>query len=75
MRQGMTPAVVGLLVGLGLGVIGGQVMASLLFAISPADAPTFAAVAVVLTCAAIAACLIPARAAAKVQPAATLKAP
>jgi putative ABC transport system permease protein len=75
MRQGMTPAVVGLLSGLGLGVIGGQVMASLLFAISPADAPTFAAVAVVLTCAAIAACLIPARAAAKVQPAATLKAP
>jgi putative ABC transport system permease protein len=75
MQQGMTPAVIGLVAGLSLGLAGGRVMASMLFSISPADAPTFAAVSVLMAGAALMACLIPARNAAKVQPSLTLKAP
>jgi ABC-type lipoprotein release transport system permease subunit len=50
-------------------------MTSMLYAISPADALTFAAVGLVMAGAALTACLIPARNAAKVQPSLTLKAP
>jgi putative ABC transport system permease protein len=75
LRQGMMPAAIGLLAGLGLGVAGGRLMTSMLYAISPADALTFAAVGLVMAGAALTACLIPARNAAKVQPSLTLKAP
>lgn len=74
-RQGMVPAAAGLALGLTLGVVTGRVVASLLFGISPLDAVTFAATGLLLGGAALAACLIPARNAARVQPALTLKAP
>jgi putative ABC transport system permease protein len=74
-RQGMTPAVVGLASGLVLGLAGGRIVASMLFEVSPADALTFTAVASLLVMAALAACVVPARNAAKVQPSLTLKAP
>ena len=75
LRQGMTPAAVGLFVGLVLSIAAGRLVSSLLFAVSPTDAVTFAAVGMVLGGSALLACLIPARNAAKVHPSVTLKAP
>ena len=75
LRQGMTPAVFGVVAGLILGFGGGRVVSSMLFAVSPSDALTFLAVCVLMMVSALAACLIPARNAAKVQPSLTLKAP
>jgi putative ABC transport system permease protein len=75
LRQGMTPAAIGVGVGLGLGLAGSRLVSSMLFAVTPTDAVTFALVAVVMAVSALAACLIPARNASKVQPSLTLKAP
>jgi putative ABC transport system permease protein len=75
LRQGMTPALLGVLAGVVLGFGGGRIVASMLFAVSPSDALTFAAVCVLMIVSALAACLVPARNAAKVQPSLTLKAP
>jgi putative ABC transport system permease protein len=74
-RQGMTPAAIGLLVGLVASIGAGRVVTSLLFGVSPTDTVTFATVALVLSAAALCACYVPARNAAKVHPSLTLKAP
>jgi ABC-type lipoprotein release transport system permease subunit len=47
----------------------------MLFGVSPTDRVTFVLVTLLMLAAALAACLIPARNAAKVQPSLTLKAP
>jgi putative ABC transport system permease protein len=67
-RQGMAPA----LVGLGVGLIGAfaltRLMKDLLFDVRADDPATFALVALLLAAAALMACYIPARRAAKVDP-------
>jgi putative ABC transport system permease protein len=66
-RQGMQPVVVGL----ALGAIGAlalsRLMSSLLFGVTPADLPTYVAVAALLTAAAALSCIVPARSAVRLN--------
>jgi ABC-type antimicrobial peptide transport system permease subunit len=72
--RGARVAVIGCAVGIGLSVVGGRWLASLLYyAVSPYDAVTFALVPVVLIGAVVLASVIPARRAARASPAATLR--
>jgi predicted permease len=61
-----------IVIGLGAGVVAAlaltQLMATLLFNVSPADPLTFAGVAILLAMVALAACYVPARRAARVNP-------
>ncbi len=72
-RQGMTPAFVGLGVGLLASVAIGRVIESMLFGVSPRDLVTYATVITMILAGALAACLLPARRAALVDPAVTLR--
>lgn len=66
--DGLRPAVVGLMLGLAAGMGVGRMMRHLLYGVQPLDAGVFAAVALALLSVAIAACLLPAWRAAKVDP-------
>jgi len=72
MRQGLVPVGVGLLAG-GLGaIIGARLLASMLFGVGPNDVGVFAAVFAILGGGAALATYLPARRAARVDPAMTL---
>jgi putative ABC transport system permease protein len=73
MLQGMTPALVGLGAGLLASVAIGRVIESMLFGISSRDFMTYAAVTTTIVAAALAACLFPARRAASIDAAVTLR--
>jgi putative ABC transport system permease protein len=73
-REGLTLASIGLLVGLLGAFFVGRSMQSTLFGIGRLDLSVFAAVAVLLLLAAILACFLPARRAASVQPMQALRA-
>jgi putative ABC transport system permease protein len=66
--QGMLLAAIGVSIGLVGAVAVTRVMSSLLFGVSTTDPVTFAAIALLLSAVAFAACYIPARRAAKVDP-------
>jgi predicted permease len=66
--QGMTLALIGLLVGLPLALGMGRAVAGLLYGVAPNDFATFAGVAAILATVALAACYIPARRAMRVDP-------
>jgi predicted permease len=68
LRQGSRLAIAGIAIGLGGAAAFVRVLKTMLFGISPLDPLTFAAVAVLLAVAALAASLIPARRAARVNP-------
>lgn len=68
LRQGMTVTSAGVIAGLA-GAYGlTRLMAAMLYGVSPTDPLTFGVTAVLLTVVAGAACLVPARRAARVQP-------
>jgi putative ABC transport system permease protein len=73
LREGLTLSFVGLLLGLVGAAWLGQLLSGLVFGITAMDPPTFIAVSVLLTAVAAAACYVPARRAAQVDPVAALK--
>ena len=73
MRQGALMVAIGLAAGLIISLLLTRLMASVLFAIAPTDAATFASVAALLALVALAACYIPARRATRVDPMQTLR--
>ena len=73
LREGMTLAVIGVVVGLLLGYAMSRVLASLLFGVKASDPVTFAAVAGILTMVALVATYIPARRATAIDPANALR--
>jgi predicted permease len=71
--RGMRLVVLGIAIGVGGALALTRFMASMLFEVSPTDGVTFAGVTVGLVATALLACVIPARRAAGVDPAATLR--
>jgi len=71
--QGMRPVMIGLIVGTAGALWLSRAMSTLLFDMSAADWPTYAAVALLLATAAAFACYVPARAAMRVDVTATLR--
>lgn len=72
-KQGMSPALIGVVIGLTAAFALTRVIASLLFGVSATDPVTFLLVSTLLAAVALFACFIPARRATRVDPAAALK--
>jgi predicted permease len=72
LREGLTVAGAGIVVGLVAALAATRIMSKLLFGVTPTDPLTFALVPLVLVLIAVIACLIPARRAARVDPAITM---
>jgi predicted permease len=72
--EGMRPIALGLVAGLAASLAATRLVSNMLFQTSPTDAVTYAAVIAILTATACAAVLIPARRAARIEPATALRA-
>ncbi len=70
--EGMRPASLGLALGLAATFPLTRVLRSLLFLVAPADPVTFLVVPILFACIALAACIIPARSAIRLDPAKSL---
>ena len=66
--QGMRPAFIGMAIGLAAALALGRALSSLVFGVTAADPLTLVSVAIALTLVALAACLVPAMRAARVDP-------
>jgi predicted permease len=73
LRQGMTPALLGLGIGLLAAMSASRLMSSFLLGVSPSDPLTFLTAVVLLAAVSIAACSIPAWRAARVEPTQALR--
>jgi ABC-type antimicrobial peptide transport system permease subunit len=73
MRQGTRLAVNGVVVGVAAAFVVSRILANLLYGISGTDALIYAAVSLLLVLVAMAACYIPARRAARVDPMVALR--
>ncbi len=74
LRLGMTPTVLGVIAGVVISAGLARAIETMLYGTSPLDRVTFAVVIAVMAASALAACVLPARRAAAVDPAITLKA-
>lgn len=72
-RQGLSMALIGLAIGMGLGLLLGRFAAKLLYGVSGTDVITYATVCATLVATAILAVIVPAMRAARVQPATALR--
>jgi putative ABC transport system permease protein len=72
MRQGAAIASIGTVLGLAVSIVASRSLAAILFGVSPSDPATLAVSAAALIAATMAACYLPARRAARVDPAQTL---
>jgi len=72
-RQGMQPALAGLVLGLLAAFVLARVLASQLYEVSPRDPATFVLVGIGLFLVALSACCIPARRATRIDPITTLR--
>jgi putative ABC transport system permease protein len=72
-KQGLRLAAIGLATGLLLALAATRLMSSILFGVSPADPPTYASIAILLTVVSLLACYVPARRATKVDPMVALR--
>jgi putative ABC transport system permease protein len=73
LRQGLLLAGLGVLLGSLAALAAGRALAALLYGISPTDLPTFAVLALVLLASALSASYLPARRAARIDPARALR--
>jgi putative ABC transport system permease protein len=73
-RQGGFVALAGVIVGLAMAFVGGRLIESLLYAVSPRDPGVFAATTFLLLAVALLACWLPARRAARLSPLEALRA-
>jgi putative ABC transport system permease protein len=73
-RDGLAPVSLGIVLGLGASLLATKAIAALLYGVQPRDAATFAASAVLLSAVGLAATLLPARRATRVDPAVALRA-
>jgi putative ABC transport system permease protein len=73
LREGLSPAAGGIVLGIAVSLASGRLLANLLFQVRPADPVVLAPVIVVLVLAALAACWMPARRAARVDPVVALR--
>jgi predicted permease len=71
--EGLKPTVIGVVLGLGLAAVFGQVMTALLYGVSEYDMPTFGAVASLMLAVGAIATLVPAYRATRVDPVVTLR--
>ena len=72
-RQGLALALIGVALGLLGALLSARLVASLLFGVGPGDAAVYAATSLGLAAVALAACLVPARRATKVDPVVALR--
>jgi ABC-type antimicrobial peptide transport system permease subunit len=75
LRHAAILVVAGLVVGIGAGLAAARSLGALLYDVTPADAPVIGAAAVLLSLIALGASYLPARRAARIDPARTLAAP
>ncbi|HUP22680.1 MAG TPA: ABC transporter permease [Thermoanaerobaculia bacterium] len=73
LRQGMTAVALGLVVGLVAALVAGRLVEGLLFEVSASDPVTLGAVVALVSMAALLACVVPARRAARLQPASLIR--
>ncbi|HET7468898.1 MAG TPA: FtsX-like permease family protein, partial [Gemmatimonadales bacterium] len=73
MRQGITPVLIGLAIGLAVAAAGSRVLRSLLYGVAGTDLATYAVVAAFLAAVAVAASYVPARRAARADPMTALR--
>lgn len=73
LRQGMRPAIVGIVVGLIVSWFGARVLGSMLYGVTPQDPVTLASVTVILVVVVAAATILPARRASRVPPSIALR--